>query len=231
MSLGTTLVESSQFSPWSTAPNSPLTVISPMPLSDGSPSREGSPLMQEFMNHAHNRATASYSPQEATIPDFCGRLDAALLAAIAQSSAQLATPNVASPTLTPEEQAEFDSELSWDREYEKMEEELERANTSTESLFDELFSSIDELEAADAPMPNCSDLTTWESNTGYALAEDSRKGKGKAKSTQLEPAPTAFSKIEGNVAPKATSKHQPPSHGAPVWQNLFKAEIRYAWKL
>lgn len=231
LSLGTTLVGSSQFSPWSTAPNSPLTAINPMPLSEGPRSRECSPLVHEFMNDARTRATAFISPQDTTVSDFCDRLDTALLAAIAESSTQLATPNVASPTLTPEEQAEFDSELSWDREYEKMEEKIERADASTESLFEELSSSIDELEAADAPIPNCSELTTWKSNAGYALAECSAKGK--QASTENETAPTGLTKkstIKDSASPKATSKHQPKSNDTPVWHNLFKAEVRYAWK-
>lgn len=119
--------------------------------------------------------------------DFSERVDAAIAkpsALIAEAQAQLAAPIVAPKALTMEEKIEARRNSAWDSMKQKKDQQIDAAMESNQKLFEDVMATIDEMEANGDPIPDCSDLLTWDSNAVYTSTNKSspsstaRWGKG-----------------------------------------------------
>jgi hypothetical protein len=175
-------------SPWSELPAPPASpsaqeVYAAMLAAETPPpaDNESSSLVSEMMAAARARAgyvpsTRNSEPQEPLVLtpeqlDFDTRIEAAIAkssALIAEAQAQLATPIVAPAELTPSEKAEARRNAAWDAQYQRKNEAIDRAMERNQSLFGDVMTTIDEMEAQGLSTPDRDDLLTWESNAGFA---------------------------------------------------------------
>jgi hypothetical protein len=145
---------------------------------------ESSSRVTEMMNAARARAgfvpgaSASRAQNQAPLPltpeqlDFDKRVEAAIAkssALIAEAKAQLAAPKVAPEELTEEEEEEARRNRAWDLEYQQKNQAIDEAMARNQALFEDVMTTIDDMEAKGIPVPDCSDLDfTWKSNAGFA---------------------------------------------------------------
>jgi hypothetical protein len=89
-------------------------------------------------------------------------------ALIAQVKAQLAAPKIAPADLTAEEQAEAERESAWNVSYQQKEIAIACASVGNQLLFhgEELAALLYDAEMGNLTVPDCSDLLTWNSNSG-----------------------------------------------------------------
>lgn len=185
----------------SSTPGSP-SMPTPSPLPEIPADNESSSLVTDMMNTARAKAiTTGFEPEPLPLPipnpvsmDFNERLDTAIPrseALLAEARAQLAAPIEAPSELTKDEQREQERNAEWDRLAAKGNDMINDRMKRNQALYENVMATIDELEAAGVPLPDCSDLLTWESNAGYAgvAKKDAKKderagkvkpGKGKA---------------------------------------------------
>jgi hypothetical protein len=173
-------------SPWSNIPTPPASpsaqaVYAAMLAAEAPPpaDNESSSLVTQMMAAARAKAgyvlRTSYSePQDplALTPeqlDFDTRVEAAIAKSsvlIAEAKAQLAAPIVAPAELTEDEKAEARRNATWDAQYQRKNEAIDRETERNQALFEDVMATIDDIEAKGIPMPDCDDLLTWESNAG-----------------------------------------------------------------
>lgn len=128
---------------------------------------------------AEAAATATLHPSSQALPspileaqNFNTRIEtviASSTALIAQAQAQLAAPNLAPAELTAEEQAEAKRNSAWDVLYKQREDDIACISASNEASFEdqELAALLNDAEMGNLTVPDCSDLLTWDSNSGF----------------------------------------------------------------
>jgi hypothetical protein len=128
---------------------------------------------------AEAAATATLNPSSQALPspileaqNFNTRIETAIAsstALIAQAQAQLAAPNLAPAELTAEEQAEAKRNSAWDVLYQQREDDIACISASNEASFEdqELAALLNDAEMGNLTVPDCSDLLTWDSNSGF----------------------------------------------------------------
>ena len=122
-------------------------------------------------------ATPNSSSQTPPTPiigaqNFSDRVETAIAsstALIAQPQAQLAAPPTAPAELTAEEQAEAQRNSAWNALYQQREDDTACASASNQaSLQDhEVVALLNDAEMGNLTIPDCSDLLTWDSNSGF----------------------------------------------------------------
>jgi hypothetical protein len=136
-------------------------------------------LVCMLMSFYRSQAAAAPTPNSQTPPspileaqNFNQRFEAAIAnstALIAQAQTQLAAPNLAPAELTAEEQAEAERNSAWDGLYQQREADIVCASASNQASFQdqELAALLNDAEMGNLTVPDCSDLLTWDSNSGF----------------------------------------------------------------
>jgi hypothetical protein len=106
--------------------------------------------------------------------NFNNRVETAIasstaLIAQAQAQAQLAAPKTAPAELTAEEQAEAQRNSAWNALYQQRQDDIACASASNQASFQDqaLAALLNDAEMGNLTVPDCSDLLTWDSNSGF----------------------------------------------------------------
>jgi hypothetical protein len=104
--------------------------------------------------------------------NFNNRVETAIAsstALIAQAQAQLAAPKTAPAELTAEEQAEAQRNSAWNALYQQRQDDIACASASNQASFQDqaLAALLNDAEMGNLTVPDCSDLLTWDSNSGF----------------------------------------------------------------
>jgi len=136
-------------------------------------------MLMSFYRHQAAKAAAAPTPNSQTpsspileAQNFNQRVETAIAnstALIAQAQTQLAAPNLAPAELTAEEQAEAERNSAWDVLYQQREADIACASASNQVSFQdqELAALLNDAEMGNLTVPDCSDLLTWDSNSGF----------------------------------------------------------------
>jgi hypothetical protein len=128
---------------------------------------------------AEAAAAATPTPSSQTLPtpilkaqNFNNRVETAIAsstALIAQAQAQLAAPKTAPAELTAEEQAGAQRNSAWNALYQQRQDDIACASESNQASFQdqELAALLNDAEMGNLTVPDCSDLLTWDSNSGF----------------------------------------------------------------
>ncbi|KAM0722754.1 hypothetical protein Q7P37_002196 [Cladosporium fusiforme] len=224
----------------SSTPVSPsMPTYSPLP---GVPKDyESSFLVSDTMTAARAKAAATgHNPEPLPLPnptpwsmDPNECIDAAIAkseALVAEARVQLAAPIVAPPELTEEEQHELDRNAVWDRLSAERDKINDHSLERNQALYESVMATIDRMEADGAPIPDCSDLLTWESNAGYAGVKKGEKKK--AQQMRKAKAATVSSSEDKQITQHVSvqkKRNRNPADGGQLWQNIFKFEFRFSW--